>query len=194
MKRKIFMLCVLVATMGALAVLIAGLILNHIYLRNAGAIAISVCFIVFAAGNFVFLVKKAKHVYSEHEEKGKESLDDDLKDDINSTNEKLESYGSRILIDMVRAYRRSSLVEKIKGIVYITFILGGMLAFAVVLTLGYYTWALITWGIVAFTLIMTMAIVKIAECRVLSYRNYKNYMKNEKYYIKNTAVVKFCSI
>ena len=85
-KRKIFMLCVLVATMGALAVLIAGLILNHIYLRNAGAIAIGVCFIVFAAGNFVFLVKKAKHVYSEHEEKGKESLDDDLKDDINSTN------------------------------------------------------------------------------------------------------------
>ena len=58
MKRKIFMLCVLVATMGALAVLIAGLILNHIYLRNAGAIAIGVCFIVFAAGNFVFLVKK----------------------------------------------------------------------------------------------------------------------------------------
>lgn len=30
--------------------------------------------------------KKAKHVYSEHEEKGKKSLDDDLKDDINSTN------------------------------------------------------------------------------------------------------------
>lgn len=95
---------------------------------------------------------------------------------------------------MVRAYRRSSLVEKIKGIVYITFILGGMLAFAVVLTLGYYTWALIIWGIVAFTLIMTMAIVRIAECRVLSYRNYKDYMKNEKYYIKNTAAVKFCSI
>lgn len=91
----------------------------------------------------------------------------------------------------MRAYRRSSLVEKIKGIVYITFILGGMLAFAVVLTLSYYTWALIIWGIVAFTLIMTMAIVRIAECRVLSYRNYKDYMKNEKYYIKNTAVENF---
>lgn len=123
-------------------------------------------------------------------------MDDDLKDGINLTTglENLENYGNRILIDMARVYRRSSLVEKIKGIVYITFILGGMLAFAVVLTLGYYTWALIVWGIVAFMLIMPMAIIRIAEYRVLSYRNYKDYMKNEKDYIKNTAVVKFCSI
>lgn len=70
-------------------------------------------------GQFCISGKKAKHVYSEHEENGKESLDDDLKDGINLTTglENLENYGNRILIDMARVYRRSSLVEKIKGIV-----------------------------------------------------------------------------
>lgn len=192
MKKKVISIVLLVLFLACIVAIIAGFVLKLSYLWITGIVVMSALFLVFSLVRLVKLFRTAKKIVED--EYDAEATEMMLNSKVNVTKgiENRENYAIKMFVSIIRAYKSSNFLGKIKSAGLVLVVLALMISFIVLTALDLTEWALVVWGSVAVLLISIMVFAKISEKKVLRKKDNREY--DDQNYVKTTGLVKECNL
>ncbi|MDE7263110.1 MAG: hypothetical protein K2N64_00430 [Anaeroplasmataceae bacterium] len=117
-----------------------------------------------------------KRFYHEYERQVDMDMDKVLEDINENSNNRLE-YEVQQVKAVVDTWKLSNKGDKIKGILFVTFFIGCLLAFAICMFLGHMVYGFIFFGLGVGEILISFIVVKLLETRSLHFKKRRCYRK-----------------
>lgn len=171
---------------GLVALIYMGVLVLIIGSFALTAVTKNISFILFTCGLFFVLAILSLLLYfrrfhKEYERQEKMDTDEVIEEINDLGNNRLE-YDVQQVKAVVDTWKQSSIRDRIKGILFVAFFIGCLIAFVVCLSLGYEIYGFIFFGLGVGEILLALIVVKLLETHSLKLK------KGRKYY-ETTALV-----